>query len=78
MWMWFDGLTSSLLDPTPNPLFPGFLGTLDAAGTASASMNLSPIAPLPLGLSGWRVHFAPALIVGNTAIAGPPLEIVLR
>ena len=78
MYMWFDGLTSSLLDPTPNPLFPGFLGTLDAAGTASASMNLSPIAPLPLGLSGWRVHFAPALIVGNTAIAGPPLEIVLR
>ena len=31
-----------------------------------------------LSASGWRVHVAPALIVGNTAIAGPPLEIVLR
>ncbi len=78
MWLWFDGLTSSLLDPTPNPLFPGFLGTLDATGSATASMNLSPIAPLPASLSGWRVHFAPALVIGSAAIAGPPLEIVLR
>ncbi len=76
--LWFDGLTSSLLDPTPNPLFPGFFGALDATGAASASMILAPVAPLPAGFSGWRVHFAPAALVGSAVIAGPPLEIVLR
>ena len=37
-----------------------------------------PVAPLPAFLSGWRVHFAPVLVQGSAALAGPPLEIVLR
>ena len=69
---------SSLLGAAGNPLFPGFVGTLDGSGSAQATLNLSPIAPLPSALAGWHVHFAPVLLQGPNALAGPPLEIVLR
>lgn len=78
LWLWSDALTSSLLGAAGNPLFPGFVGVLDAAGAASATLDLAPVAPLPAFLSGWRVHFAPVLLAGNAAVAGPPLEFVLR
>ena len=78
LYLWFDSLTSSLLGAAGNPLFPGFVGVLDAAGGASAAMDLAPVAPLPAFLGGWRMHFAPVLLNGNSASAGPPLEIVLR
>lgn len=78
LWLWSDALTSSLLGAAGNPLFAGFVGVLDAAGAASATLDLAPVAPLPAFLSGWRVHFAPVLLAGNAAVAGPPLEIVLR
>jgi predicted acyl esterase len=78
LWLWSDALTSSLLGAAGNPLFAGFVGALDANGSAQATLDLLPVAPLPAFLSGWRVHFAPVLVQGNAALAGPPLEIVLR
>ena len=78
LYLWFDGLTSSLLGAAGNPLFPGFVGSLDATGSATATLNLAPVAPLPAFLSGWRVHFAPVVVQGSAVLAGPPLEIVLQ
>jgi predicted acyl esterase len=78
LYLWFDSLTSSLLGAAGNPLLPGFVGVLDAAGSASAALDLAPVAPLPAFLGGWRMHFAPVLLNGNSVSAGPPLEIVLR
>jgi predicted acyl esterase len=78
LYLWFDSLTSSLLGAAGNPLFPGFVGVLDANGSATATMDLAPVAPLPAFLGGWRIHFAPVALSGSAASAGPPLEIVLR
>jgi predicted acyl esterase len=76
--LWFDSLTSSLIGAAGNPLFHGFVGSLDAAGGATATLDLAPVAPLLAFLSGWRVHFAPVLVQGSSIVAGPPLEILLR
>jgi predicted acyl esterase len=76
--LWFDGLTSDLLNAAGNPLFLNFVGTLDANGSAQATLDLRPVAPLPSILSGWRVHFAPVMAQGGVVVAGPPLEIGLR
>lgn len=78
LYLWFDSLTGSLLGAAGNPLFPGFVGVLDANGSATATMDLAPVAPLPAFFAGWRIHFAPLLLAGSAASAGPPLEIVLR
>lgn len=78
LYLWFDSLAGSLLGAAGNPLFPGFVGVLDANGSATATMDLAPVAPLPAFFAGWRIHFAPLLLAGSAASAGPPLEIVLR
>ncbi len=78
LYLQVDALTAALLDPNGNPLFPGFVGVLDAAGSATATMALAPAAPLPAVLAGWHVHFAPVALHNGAAFAGPPLELVLR
>jgi hypothetical protein len=78
VYLLVDALTAVLLDPNGNPLFPGFVGVLDAAGGASATMALAPVAPMPVALAGWHVHFAPVALHNGAAIAGAPLELVFR
>ena len=45
----FDALTAATLDPL-NPFFVGSIGTVDANGDASATLNVPPI-PLLSGLT---------------------------
>lgn len=76
--LWFDGFTSGLLGGPTGPVFSGFVGVLDASGGALASLDLASVAPLPVFLSGSRVHFAPMVWTGSAAVAGAPLELLLR
>lgn len=50
----FDGVTSGILQNLGSPAFTGFVGALDATGTATARLTLPPL-PGALGLT---LHFA--------------------
>ena len=76
LWLRPDGLTTAALGP--NALLPGFIGVLDAAGAASASMQLLPAAPLPAGLVGTNLHLAPLAFWGVDLRAGAPVTLELR
>ena len=76
LWLRPDGLTTAALGP--NSLLPGFIGVLDAAGSASASMQFLPIAPLPPGLVGTNLHLAPLAFRGGDLHAGAPVTLEFR
>ena len=77
-WLWLrpDGLTTAALGP--NSLLPGFIGILDANGSASASMQLLPAAPLPATLVGTNLHLAPLAFRGADLRAGAPVILEFR
>jgi len=77
-WLWLrpDGLTTAALGP--NSLLPGFIGVLDANGSASASMQLLPAAPLPATLVGTNLHLAPLAFRGADLRAGAPVILEFR
>ncbi len=52
----FDGFTGLILDSLAGPALTNFLGTLNAAGDATASFDT--MIPVPAGLLGLELHFA--------------------
>ena len=73
LWLQPDALTTDALIPAS--LLPGFIGVLDADGTASASMQLLPLAPLPAALVGTNLHIAPLAFFGTDVRAGAPVSL---
>jgi hypothetical protein len=64
---WLVGIiTGALLQPE----FHNFLGTLDANGEATASMDFSLYAPLPAELSGFRLSFAAFVFDSMAGLSG--------
>jgi predicted acyl esterase len=78
LYLQLDGFSFELLGLAGSPLLPGFAGSLDANGRASASLQLNLLAPLPLELSGWNLHLAPLAIESGVLRAGASRELRFR
>ncbi|MCR9247453.1 MAG: hypothetical protein NXI31_20675 [bacterium] len=72
-----DVFTAIAMGGVNNQFFPGFLGTLDAAGRATGGIQIPPVAaPLIVGL---RLSFAGVVIdSGGAVTATPPAELVIQ
>ncbi|GAB4140560.1 MAG: hypothetical protein Fur0037_07100 [Planctomycetota bacterium] len=77
LFLSIDWFTPILSGAGGSPLFTGFAGLLDGNGSSSASMDLSPVAPLPAALLGLSVHLAP-IAIGRSFVAGAPVSLAFR
>ena len=75
---WFTGI---LVVSLATPWFSGFLGDLDAAGNASATMDLSMFAPFDPGLAGLRITYAAYVwdsLLSPGGAASNPIDVFVR
>jgi len=75
---WLVGIVSSAW---LQPEFTNFLGTLDAAGEATALMNFGPHAPLPAVLTGLRLSYVAFVfdsMAGMTGASTNACDVFLR
>ena len=68
-----DAVTQAVLSAAGSSFVPGFVGLLDAQGGALASMDLSPLGPLPVSMLGVNMQFAPLALNGARLESGAPL-----
>lgn len=78
LWLSWDPLTSVFLASVNTPMLQGFLGLLDAQGTASATLDLAPVAAALPPVAYSNLHIAPVVLGTNELTAGGPLFIEFR
>lgn len=79
LWLVPDVATHTFALAINRPILANFAGLLDATGSATCTMDLGLIAPLPSSLVGSYLHLAPLLFVqGDGWHAGTPLRIRFR
>jgi chitinase len=75
---WLLGALPMLLG---SPIAPGFLGTLDASGSAAAAFDLTRLGVLPPAMLGLRIHAAAWVFDSSQGVNGQPsnpIEITFR
>lgn len=71
-WLIPDAITDAFASAANSPQLQGFLGTLDAQGSATATLDLRSLAPQLAALRGLQLHLAPLVVRGSAIEAGAP------